>query len=181
MGGTKGLVMLRSRPLLHHVLDAVAHSRVCDPIVVVGADADRVIPLVEEAGARWVWNEAWRHGQTSSLLLGIGALDARAGAFLIHPVDHALVTDRDLDALVRAWEGAPEPDRAILRPAAGGRLGHPVLFGRSFREEFLALKADEPGHVVYRRHLDRVVLVPVDNPLVAVDLDTPEDLARHGA
>ena len=181
MGGTKGLVELRGRPLLEHVLGAVRQSTVSGAIVVVGADADAVTPVAEAAGGIVVENPDWRSGQTSSIRSGLAALPDDADGFLIHPVDHALVTTDDLDALMDAWAATPAPEREqmILRPVCDGAWGHPVLFARHYADAFLALAPDEPGHTVYRAHRDRVSAVPVSNPNIATDLDTPDDLADH--
>lgn len=178
MGRNKGLVLLRGKPLINRVLDAVAASRVDGAIVVTGSEGDLLRPIVEACDATAVANPSWRDGQTSSLRCGIAALPTDTEAFLIHPVDHALITARDLDALVEAWEESRDP-AMIARPVCGDVYGHPVLFGAAYRDAFLALPADAPGHTVYRAHRDDVVLVPVDNPNIGTDLDTPEELARH--
>lgn len=177
MGGNKGLVLLRGKPLVTCVLEAVAASRVHSAVVVVGADADAVRSLALESGATVVENPSWRDGQTSSLRCGVAALPPDTDAFLVHPVDHALVTAEDLDALVDTFDRSPDPE-LIARPVCGDVFGHPVLFGRAHKDAFLALPPDAPGHTVYRTHRDRVILVPVDNPHIGVDLDTPDDLAR---
>ena len=176
MGGKKGLVLLQGKALVTHVLEAVAASRVHSATVVVGAQADALLPVALASGATVVENPNWRDGQTSSLRCGIAALPRDTDAFLVHPVDHALVTARDLDALVDAFHRSADPE-CIARPVCGDVFGHPVLFGRGHRDGFLALAPDVPGHTVYRAHRDRVILVPVDNPHIGVDLDTPDDLS----
>ncbi|MAB90930.1 MAG: 4-diphosphocytidyl-2C-methyl-D-erythritol kinase [Planctomycetes bacterium] len=176
MGGNKGLVLLRGEPLVTHVLGTIAASRVDGAVVVIGAEADALRPIAIAQGATVVENPNWPDGQTSSLRCGIAALPAETDAFLVHPVDHALVTPEDLNALVDAFHRSPDPE-FIARPVCGDVFGHPVLFGGSYKNAFLALPQDAPGHTVYREHRDRVSLVSVNNPNVGIDLDTPDDLA----
>lgn len=178
MGGNKGLIRFRGRPLIHHVLDVIEASAVASTVVVTGAESEALGALLAEREVTVAHNAGWRSGQTSSLKAGIAALPADTDAFLIHPVDHALVTSPDLDALVAAFE-ANADESLIARPICGDAFGHPVLFAAAYRDRFLALSSEEPGSMVYRSHRDEVVLVPVDNPLIDVDLDTPDDLRTH--
>jgi molybdenum cofactor cytidylyltransferase len=179
VGGNKGALEVGGRPLLARLLDAAAASKVDRTLVVVGAEAERTIPLCARPKVAAVRNDAWRSGQTSSLQAALRALPPACSAFLVHPVDHCLVDAAVLDALADAFVAADAPARATLiaRPTFDGGWGHPVLYAAGYAPEFLALGPDEPGRKVYRAHLDRVVGVPVRNGDCLFDLDTPEDLA----
>jgi nicotine blue oxidoreductase len=176
MGRNKALVEIGGEPVLTRLLAELDRSALAGAVVVVGSARREVASLARAGGARVVTNPGWRAGQTSSLRAGIAALPGDCAAFLVHPVDHAFTTARDFDALHAAWIAEAEPARAILRPVWGARRGHPVLFAAAYAAEFLALAETDPGHLVYRSHPERVRLVPVQNPLIAHDLDTPEDL-----
>lgn len=177
IGGPKALLHTGRGPLVARLADIVRQAGIEAIYVVVGAESDLVAEAVRAARALPVANPQWRNGQTSSLKAGVRALPTAIRGFLIHPVDHAFTTPEDFRALLAAFANHPRPDHAIIRPVHAGRdFGHPVLFGRALAPEFLALDDDEPGHLVYRRHHHEVVLVAVDNPLIAQDLDTPDDL-----
>jgi nicotine blue oxidoreductase len=182
IGGPKALLRAGSETLVAR-LARTSRAAGCDPVIAVcGFDAEAVAAEARATGAVAVENRAWRSGQTSSLKAGLAALPPESAAFLVHPVDHAFTTVDDVRALLAAFATHSAPDRAILRPVHAGReFGHPVLYGRGFLAEFLSLGDDEPARLVYRRHLDSVILVPVSNQLIARDLDTPEDLALLGA
>jgi molybdenum cofactor cytidylyltransferase len=62
--------------------------------------------------------------------------------------------------------------------AATGERGHPVGFARSLLDELTALDGDEGARAVIARHRDAIVLIPVDDPGIVVDIDTRADLAR---
>lgn len=183
MGGPKALTLLRGVPLLVRAVRMVQKAGVPEVIAVLGARADEAAELLRESNASIVTNDHWDHGQSSSVRAGVSAVSETARGFLIHPVDHALVREDDVRLVVDAWTRTPNPERAILRPVfENTSFGHPVLFGRDFRMEFLALSENQPANTVYRAHRHDVVLVPVKNPYIARDLDTPDDLAfaeRH--
>jgi molybdenum cofactor cytidylyltransferase len=175
VGGTKGLLDLGGKPLLTHVLDEALASRLGSVVVVVGSDAEKLIPLTRRPRVQALYNPDFRSEQLLSLKVALNALPQGARAFLVHPVDHCLVTRHHLDLLVDAFSTA-DPQRAILRPRHHGSFGHPVLYAAPYAAEILALGPGESARDVYRRHLDRVTAVPVLDDATLFDLDTPEDL-----
>ena len=180
MGGNKGVLPLGGRPILSRLLDAFEASRLDRAIVVSGAEAPAVEALCTRPRVDVVRNVRWPEGQTSSLQTALGVLPRDATAFLIHPVDHALVDARVLDALASAFVALPQERResAILRPVFEGGYGHPVLYALRYAAEFLALRPEQSARIVYRRRIDAVLPVTVADDRSMFDLDTPEDLAR---
>ena len=57
-----------------------------------------------------------------------------------------------------------------------GKPGNPVLFSAALLPELEALTGDQGGRVVLRRHWDRCILLPAEDPLELADADTPEAL-----
>ena len=174
LGGNKARTEIAGLPIITHHLQNICAAGLSKPIVVTGSEADSVEALVRKDGGRSVRNENWKTGQTSSLLCGLGSLPEKAAGFFILPVDHACVLVTDWVALFERFRAAGSKAQSqIFRPRCGDVLGHPVLFGREFLPEFLALDEQTPGNTVYRAHLDQVVWVPVSNPMIGLDVDTP--------
>jgi molybdenum cofactor cytidylyltransferase len=76
-----------------------------------------------------------------------------------------------LATLRRAMEAAA--DDAIIVPEHEGRPGHPVGFGAAHLGALAALTGDSGARDVVRGAGDRVRRVPVDDPGVLADLDSP--------
>jgi molybdenum cofactor cytidylyltransferase len=114
-GGRKQLAALDGRPLIAHV---VAMAAPWDPIVVLGAHADEIRPVVD--APRIVVAEDWAEGQAASL---------RAGLRAAGDVDWLLVLLADMPFVTRAVVegvlGAREPDVDAVRATYDGRPGHP--------------------------------------------------------
>jgi molybdenum cofactor cytidylyltransferase len=75
-------------------------------------------------------------------------------------------------ALIEMWQRSPE---RIVIPRYGERKGHPAIFPSRLYE--LLLHEDLPGgarDLIYRE-IDSVLFVPVSDPAVIQDIDTPED------
>jgi molybdenum cofactor cytidylyltransferase len=66
----------------------------------------------------------------------------------------------------------------IIAPAHLGRRGHPVLFGGNWLTALRELSGDEGARAILDRATDRLILVPVDDPGVHLDVDHPSDLDR---
>jgi molybdenum cofactor cytidylyltransferase len=109
-------------------------------------------------------------GMGASLACGVAA--ARADGWIIALADMPFVRPdtiaRVAAALVR---GAP-----IAAPAFHGRRGHPVGFGRRFRDELLALSGDTGARGVLAAHPGDIMLLDCDDAGVLRDIDVPQDL-----
>ena len=175
MGEPKPLLSLEGRPLLAHVLEAVAGSRVSETIVVLGAASDRVRTEVPRDGARWVDNPAFAEGMSSSLKVGVAALSPESDGFFVVLGDEPFVRSSTYDALIAARE---RTGARIVLPTFEGIRGNPVLIDRTLANEVDAITGDRGCRALRLRHPKETVEVPVDDPGVVIDLDTPEDLAQ---
>ena len=57
-----------------------------------------------------------------------------------------------------------------------GRRGHPVGFSSIWFPELSALTGDQGGRTILETHRQHMILCPVDDPGVILDIDRPEDL-----
>lgn len=174
MGEPKALLDLAGEPALARMLRVLRDVPI-DHVVVVLRD---VTPKLRRAVAlehvTTAINVAPDGGQLTSLRIGLANLAATSDAFLVCPVDVPLFEAADVRALLDAWHSRDE-GRSIVVPSHGGKRGHPALFARALKDEFLALQDGEPANVVVRKDPSRVVHVTLDNEWLVRDLDTPQD------
>lgn len=140
--------------------------------VVVGAAADAVGVALKGEPVTLVQNPDWAQGLSTSLLRGVAALPPMADAVLILLCDQPAVTAADLDELIAAWRIEPE---LIAAAGFGDRLGAPVIMPRAFWPQLSALRGDQGARSLLEWHAEHTT-VPM--PHAAMDVDTPEDLAR---
>lgn len=178
MGQPKPLLRYGDDRFVSRLAKTFSRAGLDDVIVVAGPDPAAIVRALGEDGAeaRVSLNLDREGGQLSSLLAGLELAD-RPGveAVVMGLVDVPLVRADTVQAIVAAWR---RTGAAIVRPAAGGRHGHPVLFGR---QVFADLRRADPSvgarEVVRARHAE-VVDVQVDDPGAFNDIDTPDDYAR---
>ncbi len=159
MGTPKGLLPWRGEPLVRaHALRAQALG--LDVHVVLGPALAAHLAVLP-AGTRWTWNARYASTEMrDSVLLGLeGLRDA-----LVTPVDVPPVNPATLRALLDAGGDAV--------PSWEGRDGHPV-------------RVVSPSGLHPRMRLDvrlrAAVRIPVDDPGVCANLNTPEDRAAWEA
>jgi len=174
-GGGKLLAELESRPIVRHVLDAAVAAGL-DPIVIV-VPPDGSLAGTDLAPARLVTNPAPQEGLSSSVRLGLRALDAgdTLDAAVILPGDQPRVRSEVIEAIVAAANA--DPDAAFVVPRyPADAAPNPILARRSIWRLADELAGDRGFGPVLAAHPELVRQVPVDgdNP----DVDTPADLDR---
>ena len=179
MGRPKALLPIG--PTRETFFDRVTHTLVeaglTDIVVVVGADAQAIRAVARPLpGVRIVDNPDYEHGQLTSLLAGLGAIDAaQAPAALVTLIDVPLVSAATVRTLIATQRDRGAP---IVRPVSRGRHGHPVIFGRAL---FGELQRADPAHgakPVVRAHTAEMIEVPIDDEGAFTDIDTLEDYER---
>jgi molybdenum cofactor cytidylyltransferase len=176
MGSPKALLDAGGVSFLARILNALREGGASPLLVVV---ADLAGPIAEEAsdhGGEVVLNPDPSEGPISSLRAGLRALSPEVAAVLLCPVDHPLFGPSTARTLIQGFLEARPP---LLVPVFQGRRGHPVLLGREVFPELLEGNLPEGARTVVRRYLQERLQVPVDDPGILVDIDTPDDYRSH--
>lgn len=178
MGRPKAWLPVGSECFLTRVCRVLAEGGLTDLVVVTGPETADVGRCLSDAGisARLIENRNRDRGQLSSLQAGLTLAD-RPGvdAVLVHLVDAPLVRPATVRAVIEAFHRTRAP---IVRPLAGTRHGHPVVFARPLFDDLRTADPALGAKAVVRAHAERAVDVPVDDPGVYEDIDTPEDYRR---
>jgi molybdenum cofactor cytidylyltransferase len=177
MGRAKQLLPWGDHTMLEQTLRNVLASRVQEVIVVTGYRATDVSAIARRAGATVVHNEHYKEGEMlSSLQAAVAHLPAVCQAVLVMLADQPLVEPQTINRLLAAHEAGPGD---LIAPLYKGRRGNPVLIGRPYFAELLALPRGAAPRDLLRRHAQDLTLVPVDSPSVLVDIDRPADYEAH--
>jgi molybdenum cofactor cytidylyltransferase len=78
---------------------------------------------------------------------------------------------------LRAAFETASPDIWAVVPEFSGQHGHPYIAGRELIEAFLREPATGNARDVEHRHQERIQYVAVDDPCVALNINTPADYA----
>lgn len=180
MGRPKALLPVAQSTVVARVLAALVHSQVAARLVVVrqadaalraaaeAAGATVITPEVDPPQMREAVEHALRHVATNFAPLA-------ADAWLLCPVDYALLDPVLVGLLIEAWN---RHRPAILVPTYKGRRGHPVFFRWDLAQEAARLPRDKGLNALVANHAAQALEFETGNAAVVTDLDTPEDYAR---
>ena len=175
MGSAKPLLEAHGTSFLRRAVTVLREGG-CDAVVVVVPPDPSMREEAEAAGAAVVVNDATNSEQVDSLRMALDALPADALAAVVLPVDHPLVESSTVRALLDAFVATRS---AVVLPVRAGEPGHPALIARALFDAVRPAELPEGLRTVLAAYADRTTYVNVEDPGVAIDLDTPADLERH--
>ena len=94
--------------------------------------------------------------------------------WLLSPADHPALNAAVLGDILQGWRNS---SAEILVPTFEGKRGHPTLFRWSLAEAVFRIPSDRGLNELLLRPEARVQELPIDDPGILLDLDTPSDLA----
>ena len=151
-------------------------------IVVGGKNASRIAPFVYAAGASLAENQEPERGQFSSLQIGLHeVLNHGRDAAMVTLVDRPPVHSKTIAHLCQAFSSALESSKWAVIPEMQGRHGHPIVLGREMIEVFLKAPATATARDLEHEYVEHIEYVPVEDPAIAVNVNTPEEYAALNA
>lgn len=175
--GHKLLADLEGKPVLRHVVDHAKASSASPILVVTGHRAEEV-RNVAGPDVTVVHNPSYAEGLAGSLRAGLSALPKGLDGVLVCLGDMPDVSSATLEALIAAFN--PVEGRAICLPVMDGKRGNPTLLGLQFLPDLMRLEGDSGARSLFGPHAEWVCEVPVKDPGILHDYDTPAALAARG-
>ena len=146
-------------------------------LVVAGQNQADLAPVVYANGASIIVNPDPDQGQFSSLQVGLReVLNRGRDAAIITLVDRPPVSAATVQKLLDSFEAAPRSIWALV-PEFSGKHGHPIVAGRDLIEQFLREPMTGNARDVEHQHQEHIQYLAVDDPCVALNINTPEDYA----
>jgi molybdenum cofactor cytidylyltransferase len=144
-------------------------------IVVAGANAGELTPIIDANAAFLVINPDPGRGQFSSLRVGVQeVLNRGRDAAVITLVDRPAAAIPTIWRLKDAFLGAGDPIWAVV-PEYGGKHGHPFVIGREMITAFLNAPGSSSAREVEHSLQEHIQYLAVDDPLVVANINTPGD------
>jgi molybdenum cofactor cytidylyltransferase len=174
MGQPKVLLpWVEDKTIIEHIVQQLILAKVDEIVVVTGFYAEAVRAVVKPLGVRVVHNRAHKTGEMlSSLQTGLKALSENIAATLVVLGDQPRIQPKTVYRVLKAYaEGAGN----LIIPSYQMQRGHPLLIGRRYWQEFLALAKDATPRMVINAHQAEITYITVDNDSILQDVDTPQE------
>jgi molybdenum cofactor cytidylyltransferase len=153
-------------------------SEFCDLVTVVcGKNEAALRPVIYGCGAFLVQNPNPDVGQFSSLQVGVReVLNQGRDSAMVTLVDRPPPQSTTLQSLMDAFTSRDHSVWSVV-PEFQGKHGHPILIGREMIEAFLRAPATSIARDIEHANQQRILYVPVNDPFVTANIDTPEQYA----
>jgi molybdenum cofactor cytidylyltransferase len=177
MGRDKALLPWRDGTFLSATIRALQPATEL-VIVVAGANAVSLEPIADSQAAFLAVNPNPQQGQFSSLLVGLqDVLNRGRDAAVLTLVDRPPAEVETIEQIKAAFLSSDEQIWAAV-PEYQGRHGHPIVIGREMIEAFLRAPVHSTARDVEHANQQHILYLPVNDPLVVANVDTPEDFEK---
>ncbi|HET9839709.1 MAG TPA: nucleotidyltransferase family protein [Candidatus Angelobacter sp.] len=177
MGRDKALLPWRDGTFLSAAIRALQPSTEL-VLVVAGANAPGLEAIADAHAAFLVVNPEPERGQFSSLQVGLQeVLNRGRDAAIVTLVDRPAAKTETVQQIKAAFTVSEENIWAVV-PQYGGKHGHPIAIGREMIEAFLRAPSGSTARDVEHARQSHIRYLPVSDPLVVANVDTPEEFER---
>ena len=176
MGFPKMLLTFNGRTMIENVIGNVIRSDVDNTMVVLGADRDTLIELVEKSPVKYCYNDNYKEGMLSSVKCGFRNLPSDFEAVLVFQGDQPLIFPKAVNTVIEAYRHS---GKGIVIPVYKNKRGHPLLIDRKYRNEIEKLDAHEGLRSLAYQFSDDVLEVETDDSGILRDFDTYDDYKKE--
>jgi molybdenum cofactor cytidylyltransferase len=176
MGEFKPLLHIGPRSMIGHAVKLFQDSSIDDILIVLGHQAEKSIPEVEQYGCRYVINDYYDQGMFSSMQTGIRGLQPDCDAFFMLPVDIPLVKKETVEQLISVIH--KDSMRSVYYPLYHGKRGHPPLIQGKLITPILTYTGEKGMRGLLANYDNESVGVTVNDPFIVNDADREDDFLR---
>ena len=165
-------------PIIRRKAQALLNGGLNDLVIVTGHEHRLVAAALDDLPVTCIYNDDYQSGQASSVACGVRHhQNGSHAAVLIALGDMPLVRPELIAALLRDHSSLPDATDRITLPVFDGRRGNPVIWGRGFFDELVALTGDAGGRIIFAENKNAVNSLGWPDDSIHLDIDTPEALA----
>ena len=170
-------------PLLRRTAEILFASKLQEIVVVLGHQAEKARAILDGLPLNFIYNEAYRDGQMTSVYQGLLSLSQACDGVMICLSDQPLLQTDDINVLIEAF-GQHNHGRShgsILVPTYQGKRGNPIILDYQHRQQILNGERNLGCKKLIEKNPELVRSFEMSNNHVVVDLDTPEEYAALAA
>jgi len=142
-------------------------------VVVVPPEHDGLAKVLKDEAVHITINPAASVGMGNSLACGVTAT-TEAHGWIIGLADMPWIQPTTINTVMTALSNG----NPLVAPRHKNLRGHPVGFGREYRETLLNLQGDVGARSVLKQHKAQLHYLDVNDPGILLDVDTPADLIQ---
>jgi len=176
MGKPKQLLQWGKQTLIEYQLSVLWQTG-SPVLVVLGAEAEKIIPVTQKKEARFIVNTDWETGMGSSIAAGVkevSVLFPNAGAVMVALLDQPLVPVSHYSKLLKTFQ--PGQQQIIASQSEQGWLGVPAIYDRCYFQELMQLSQEQGAKKLIKDYQSKVL--GINAGALLEDVDTQESYLR---
>lgn len=158
--------------MIERVVDQISQAHAGTIIIVLGHESEQVRQALSGYSVRFVYNESYELGMTSSIQTGVSAASNHHGYFICLG-DMPLLDSSDYSRILEHI--SDENTKEIIRPFHNSKPGHPIYFSKHFRDQILSHSNTDGCREIIRSNSQYLKKIIYDSDAVVRDLDTQQD------
>ena len=166
-------------PLLRRTAEILFASKLQEIVVVLGHQAEKARAILDGLPLNFIYNEAYRDGQMTSVYQGLLSLSQACDGVMICLSDQPFLQTDDINVLIEAF--GKRSHGSILVPTYQDKRGNPIILDYQHRQEILNGERNLGCKKLIEKNPELVSSFEMSNNHVVVDLDTPEEYAALAA
>ncbi|MFC0471113.1 nucleotidyltransferase family protein [Halalkalibacter kiskunsagensis] len=180
MGTAKQLLPFKQMYLLEYVIKHVLAQSFEQVFVVIGHNADEIMEHISlpSSRCRWIINDKYQLGQSTSFTIAMKTIEPTFSQAMLFLGDQPFIKPKTIQSVFEEGNGKEKRLTCpfVIRPFYENKPGHPLYWGNIKKLDISTLSGDKGGRgllsSVKKHHL------PVNDPNILVDIDTPADYQK---
>lgn len=170
----KQVLPLKGQPAIVQAVKSLQAGGIHDIRVVVGHRSEQMIPLLQNLKVTIIVNEHYAEGMFTSVQAGVANLPPQTSGFFLLPADTPIISAETFRCLIDTFMTRP----GIVYPGYRGERGHPPVINARYIPDILNWQEEGGLRAVLNRFENDAIDVPVDDPGILLDMDTPIDYLK---
>lgn len=180
--GNKLLVEIDGVPLVRKTVEIYLKTVPYEIFVIVGHEQEKIKSALKGLNVKFVFNENFKEGQSSSVIKGILSTNKNSDGYLFGLADQPFVSNELIKKIINSFYFRKKGETLIAAPFIGGKRGNPVLFSASLRKKLLKITGDKGAREIYKHIKDKYPLaiekVNIPEEMAFYDFDTEDDFKK---
>lgn len=148
------------------------------PVIVTGHRADAIEAALADYEVQLLHNPGYADGMGTSIAVSVRTAPEDTEWLMVCLGDMPFIAPSTIKALL---ERAGQAPASVIMPTFHGKRGHPVIWHKKYFLALSGLSGDAGGKALFQNEELDIQTVPVQDPGILIDLDTPEMLTHFGA
>ena len=172
----KLLLPVGGESLLVKLVKSVCSSDVCQVLVVIGHEGEKIKHELNDLPISFVYNPNFSKGMTTSIKSGVKEVSLDCDGLLICLADMPFIKTSEINKLINTYvQNRIKEKRLIVVPVFEGQRGNPVMFSSEFRNEILDYKKKSGCRGIITNYPEFVKEIEMLDDNILIDVDTLED------